>query len=112
MSDIDLDGLAVLAQAATPGPWTADVLGSEGYAVNAERPASDHRLRRRLRVARCGHEEWETDKANAAFIAACDPDTILALRERVREAEAERRRDTELIVDARLEAVERGTTRD
>jgi hypothetical protein len=32
-----------------------------------------------VRVARCGHEEWDTDKANAEHIAAADPPFMLAV---------------------------------
>jgi hypothetical protein len=73
--------LAEQAQAATPGPWRADVLGSEGYAVTTVNgvkpvPKQTGRLRRPIRVARCGHEDWDTDKANAEFIAAASPDVV------------------------------------
>lgn len=60
------------AEAASAGPWEPNVLGSEGYDVRATRPRSSGRSSR-LRVARCGYEEWETDKANAEHIASWDP---------------------------------------
>lgn len=76
--------LRALAEAATPGPWQANVLGSEGYAVvgdTGRRFAGD---RVRLgHIARCGHESWEIDKANAAYIAAASPDVILALLDEI-----------------------------
>lgn len=62
------------ARSATPGAWDAFVLGSEGYDIRAERPRdfADRRLSR-VRVARCGMESWDTDKANAAHIASWSP---------------------------------------
>lgn len=57
---------------ATPGPWLANVLGSEGYAVTKDRDLSGP-PRRRIRVARCGHEDWDTDKHNAEHIASWHP---------------------------------------
>lgn len=76
--------LRAKAEAATPGPWEDKVLGSEGYAVMAENPSGSIR---RLTIARCGHEEWDTDKSNAAYIAAASPDVVLALLDAADEAE-------------------------
>lgn len=70
--------LRTRADAASDGPWEANVLGSEGYDVRATRPPTPGRLSR-LRVARCGWEEWETDKANAEHIASLDPTVARAL---------------------------------
>lgn len=68
------------AEAATPGPWKADVLGSEGYAVTGPQGSAKSGHPRRVpRVARCGHEDWDTDRANAAHIARMDPAFTLAL---------------------------------
>ena len=69
------------AEAATPGPWLADVLGSEGYAVREVngKPQPGSRIPRPVRVARCGYEEWGTDKANAAHIASWHPAVALAV---------------------------------
>lgn len=61
----DIESLRALHEAATPGPWEETVLGSEGYDVRAPGPT-----KRRLRVARCGYEAWEVDRANAELIAA------------------------------------------
>lgn len=66
------------AEGASAGPWEALALGSEGYAVLAERPA-ESKLRSRLRVARLGWEEWDTDKANAEHIASWHPAVALAV---------------------------------
>lgn len=82
---LDLDAIEALANAATPGPWEASVLGSEGYAVTGPQGSIPGRHRLRApRVARCGHEAWDTDKANAAHIAGMDPATTLALVAEVR----------------------------
>lgn len=77
-----------LAGAATPGEWVAFVLGSEGYAVLAPPDPAGNPLRR-LRVAFCGHEAWEVDKANAAFIAAAR-NAVPALLAELEQAEKER----------------------
>lgn len=60
------------AEAAADGPWEACALGSEGYAVLGDRPAEGRR-RSRLRVARLGWEDWDTDKADAEHIASWHP---------------------------------------
>jgi hypothetical protein len=68
------------AEAATPGPWEPYVLGSEGYDVRGPQTSiPGRRIARSTRVARCGYEEWEVDKANAAYIATVDPTVGLAL---------------------------------
>ena len=55
----------------TERPWVEGVLGSEGYEVRGPAFAPEgSRIPRRPRVARCGYEAWETDKANAALIVA------------------------------------------
>lgn len=86
---LDADRLRDLAMEATAGPWTAEALGSEGYAVRGpSAPVAGTRgVQRRPWLARCGWEKWETDRANAEFIAACDPATILTLLDRLDRAE-------------------------
>jgi len=78
---VDRAELRRLADAATPGPWEAVVLGSEGYEVRA--PAlpwkAGAKVTRRPRVARCGYEEWAVDRANAEYVAAVDPAVVLEL---------------------------------
>ena len=70
--------LRVRAAAASTGPWESFVLGSEGYAVVADRPETERR-RSRVRVARFGWEDWDTDKANATWVATMHPGVGLAL---------------------------------
>lgn len=85
LTSIDLDRLEELASKATPGPWCVDNLakvrsrldGGKGLIANV----SD------------GHytlpREVEGCLGNADFIAALDPQTVLALIERLRRAEKE-----------------------
>ena len=73
----DLATLRVRALDATPGPWVEHVLGSEGYDVRTAENLPG-RLRR-ARIARFGYETWEADRANAEYVAAFDPPTVLAL---------------------------------
>lgn len=82
MSDLDLDALAALARAATPGPWSV---------VNDCVMAT---------TEVCAHGSSLTEviadevalRINLAHIAAFDPPTTLALIERARRVEAERDR--------------------
>lgn len=70
-----------LAGPATSGPWRAEVLGSEGYAVREVegKPRPGSRIPRPVRVARCGYEDWDTDRANAEHIASWHPAVALAV---------------------------------
>ncbi|QFT84922.1 hypothetical protein FIU88_08035 [Halomonas sp. THAF12] len=74
---IDIDKLEALAQAATPGPWSMAEDGSP--VVNAGGRAAHL-------IGPPGSDEEAA--ANTQFIAATDPDAILALIARLREAEA------------------------
>jgi len=77
---IDLPRLAALAEAATPGPWktaiTDDTFVTSYHTDIAEM-----------------YGDYDTDseimEANAAYIAAADPTTILAMIRRLQAAEAE-----------------------
>jgi hypothetical protein len=62
--------LRAMTREATPAPWRSQTFGSDGYSVlgpKGSRPGG-HRLATPT-VARCGHEAWEVDKANATLIA-------------------------------------------
>lgn len=80
---IDLDALEKLAREATPGPWEIEYgTGDDEGEVYGLR-------------ARLGERLIETDtgiypprRRDAAFIAAANPSTVLALVARVRELEA------------------------
>lgn len=83
MTALDLAALRKVAEAATPGEWDASCIGSEGYhlmATNTDGP------KRRIVVARCTYEKWETDRANAEHIAAFHPATVLALLDLIESA--------------------------
>lgn len=90
MTPDNLEDLRKLAEAATPGPWCVeDPLDETLSIVEAGKQTYEWRF-----IANCSiPDEDDHDftfrevKANAAFIAACDPSTILALIERVRAAE-------------------------
>jgi len=86
MTPADRARLRALAQKATPGPWTweeglASEIGlpPESYDANILSPTE--------RVATSDGPKW---KPNAAFIAACDPATVLALLDIADAAEAAR----------------------
>ena len=66
--------LRALAEAATPGPWTRLDTGSEGCSVVASG---------RRRVARLTHLDLAECRADAAYIAAANPQTVLALLDRI-----------------------------
>lgn len=64
----ELDNLATLAEAASPGPWRDVCMGSEGYVVL---PTTGRTLRERGRkIAEVMSRSFEECKADAAFIAA------------------------------------------
>lgn len=65
------------AEAATEGPWDAMVLGSEGYLVL--RSNGTVRDRGRHRVGRFGLKDWDSDKADAEYVASMHPLVALAV---------------------------------
>lgn len=85
---IDLDELRKLAEAATPGPWSADHNGNprnyeDWYGatlLSAPYSQGQANLARNL-------GSIDESAADAEFIAAANPATVLALIERVRETE-------------------------
>lgn len=87
---LDLDALEAVARAATPGPWRTGWDGQEFYVI----PESSTDLWDRVAeftfaiYPGSSDQQDECDTANAKHIAAFDPATVLALIERVREAEA------------------------
>ena len=81
MTDLDLPRLAALAEAATPGPWRTHLADDTAViAIN------------RWEIAGM-RGDYDTDhksmEANAAYIAAADPTTTLALIRQLQAAEAE-----------------------
>lgn len=86
----DPGALRALAEAATPGPWYSEVksfvlparVGVEGH----RRSVGDYAI-----AAMCGDSirpEPGSDAADAAYIAALDPQTVLALLDRLDALEA------------------------
>ena len=65
------------ADVATPGPWSHMCLGSEGCLVL--RKHGTIRERGRGRVARFGQKDWQSDHADAEFVAAMHPGVAVAL---------------------------------
>jgi hypothetical protein len=84
----DLDRLASLAEAATPGPW----MWEDGHEMLGSEWVGDETLRYRLLTARgrfvLEHvQTWQIRDAEADFIAAANPAVVLALVGRLRELE-------------------------
>lgn len=91
MTALDLPRLIALAEAATPGPWRTHLCDDTAViAIN------------RWEIAGM-RGDYDTDhesmEANAAYIAAASPDTILALIWRVQAAEAALDRIAEWILE-------------
>lgn len=65
------DDIRAALGAATPGPWESTPLGSEGYTVTGapDPGATGVRAKVRLRIARFGYQDWDTDRANAELVA-------------------------------------------
>ena len=88
---LDLDQLEALAKAATPGPWRvgaypAEIVGDTHVCVDTDIG---------VKVLLRGNENfYEEAQANAAFSAAADRDTMLAL---IAEVRALRRQSLELL---------------
>ncbi|HHE5967898.1 TPA: ead/Ea22-like family protein [Citrobacter braakii] len=99
MTALNKQALRQLAEKATQGEWWSDVVETEGeYGEGEDRVSGYHSyavyvgseslLDMTNSTAACIHEEWdhdyhmawdETGKRNAEFIAAANPETVLAL---------------------------------
>lgn len=79
-----IERLAELANAATPGPWSAST--DPGHAPSARVRAGRRWLAQTCPTLSVASDE---DFANAAYIAAVDPDTILSLIDRLAVLEEE-----------------------
>lgn len=68
---MNADEIRAALAAATPGPWNAEPLGSEGYVVTGAPDPDAHgvRAKMRRRIARFGYQDWDTDRANAELVA-------------------------------------------
>jgi hypothetical protein len=79
---LDLDSLKALAKKATRGPWEARIEVDNGVPLQWwVRTMTDDDCQ--MVIERCGRKDHGAD---AAFIAACDPTTILELCRRLRAA--------------------------
>ena len=103
----NLSTLTALAQAATFSPWEARFDPEEVTLGGQKRQWQVYGKLKGFGIARhicqCGNwtELGENSEKNAAFIAACDPQTILALVARVRELEqAVREQNPAVILDS------------
>jgi hypothetical protein len=75
---VNLDELEKLARAATPGPWTSDVwIETDGNGWRATGP--HHEAEAHDHGSEPGSPDEQAAQADARFIAACDPTTVLAL---------------------------------
>ena len=85
--NIDIDGLIELAKKATPGPWAkSSTTATRGTRVISVQPGRT----KMVALAKTDNRDPKheaTQLANAEYIAAASPDTIIALCERLREAE-------------------------
>jgi len=89
MTDLDIHRLAALAEAATPGPWWIST--SDDTMISAK---DAEIAQTQGEYSQC----WKGMEADAAYIAAADPTTIMALIRRLQAAEAERDSRTPSVV--------------
>lgn len=89
MPDLDLDALAAVAEAATPGPWE---YGIDGWTETISGDGEDWSYVRRVgeneitsQMLHGGDLDEQTERDHA-HIAAFDPPTVLALIAEAREA--------------------------
>lgn len=83
--NIDLDELETLARSATPGEWTADGQCN----IWAGHPELHSNVTLATVYRSKLFEDWQKQaEADAAYIAATNPAVVLALIERLRQAEA------------------------
>ncbi|EBQ4421910.1 ead/Ea22-like family protein [Salmonella enterica] len=119
MSNIDKQALREVAEKATKGEWWSDVVDTDGeYGEGEDRVSGYHSyavyvgheslLDMINSTAACIHTEWdhdyhmawdETAKRNAEFIAAANPDTVLALLDELEHYKSREERVTKLVLD-------------
>lgn len=115
MIEIDVKKMRELAKKVTPGPWSVDTESLDGHGrLYVSKGSSNYLLGRILEVFQnCLVRSEQRMAANAEYIAAVDPQTILALLDRLEAAEkarkdaildAERARDERNRVHVRLNA--------
>lgn len=83
---IDIQELKRLAQLATPGPWKLD---SPRESFMRRNRSPDERMMYSIDGPKgvSDHEDWGYSKAEAEYMAAADPTTLLALLARLERAE-------------------------
>lgn len=89
----DLDRLETLAKAATPGPWVMDDDQQTSYPVV--------RTNEGIAIAGCPTNRLTRGRINTEFIAAADPQTVLALIAELRAARTFRDEVTAALVPGR-----------
>lgn len=97
MTDEQLSALEAAARAATPGEWFTDRPEVDRFDPVTGHYTTPDRMHVISRVKHDGHDyaivaitDGEMDESNAAYIAAANPAAVLALIQRVREAEGHR----------------------
>ncbi len=109
---LNLDDLATLAKAATPGPWTAEddgdaqlekprYPGHGATSVYANEDCEWHVVA----DCSCNHtcRDDEQQQINAAFIAMLDPQTVLALIDELLDLRAMKDASEDAALDRRFE---------
>ncbi|AJY40198.1 ead/Ea22-like family protein [Burkholderia humptydooensis] len=88
MAEIDVKKLRELAQKATPGPWAVDTECLDGHGrLYVSKGRSDYLLGRILEVFQNCLVRSKQRMANAEYIAAANPATILVICDRLEAAE-------------------------
>lgn len=96
--NIDIDGLIELAKKASEGPWLNEEPGqvrTDFYMTDDGDEVADH-------VG--SFASGSDDPDNAAFVAAANPAVILALCERLREAESAMKLSLKLLQDGEVDS--------
>lgn len=93
MTDLDLSDLRAKAEAATPGPWNHSTYGTQVLTGDSWSTVCVFWERTGDKFKTHNFAEWEDGRtaqsleANAAYIAAASPSTILSLIDRVERLE-------------------------
>lgn len=106
LTDDQLRAVEETAEQATPGPWRAAVTPHPSAISGKKEAASvygpDCLIYTAGRDYSCLPDTWERQRADAAHIAACDPQTVVALV-----AEVRRLRETGRAMLTKLSAMEK-----
>lgn len=101
--NIDIDGLIELAKKATPGFWSHRGMGviKAGPVIEFSNGSDQQQIFMATGAEWMRHGEKE---ANANFVSAVNPATILALCERLREAESAMKLSLKLLQDGEVDS--------